>query len=248
MKAMILAAGRGERMRPLTDSCPKPMLKVLGIPLIEYHIRHLAQAGIKEIIINHAWLGKQIVDYLKDGSKWSVNIRYSHEDQGALETAGGIINALPLLVNDDINNDEPFIIVNGDVFTNFDFDQLVPLKPEHSANLCLIKNPEHNLSGDFEINNGLLVNLKSIKGAELNIKRKISTYTYSGIGLYRPSFFIELQNQQLNSNIKNGEYNKVRALAPLLRLGAEHNKISAQLLTCQWTDVGTVERLAHLNN
>ena len=235
MKAMILAAGRGERMRPLTDSCPKPMLKVLGIPLIEYHIRHLAQAGIKDVIINHAWLGEQIVDYLGDGSKWSVNIHYSHEDQGALETAGGIINALPLLMGKNNNNDEPFIIVNGDIFTDFDFNQLPLLALEHSAHLCLINNPEHNLKGDFQLKNGLLENPK-----DRTFESELLTYTYSGIGLYRPSFFVKQH--------KYHEKNKVQALAPLIRLEADNNKLSAQLLSCNWTDVGTVERLEKLNN
>lgn len=246
MKAMILAAGRGERMRPLTDTCPKPMLKVLGIPLIEYHIHHLAEVGIREIVINHAWLGEQIVDYLGDGSKWLVNITYSHEVEGALETAGGVINALPLLLGKDSNEDEPFLIVNGDIFTNFDFTQLPVLASEHSAHICLIKNPEHNLSGDFHLKSGLLVNITNKDTQTLSSSAQFQTYTYSGIGLYRPSFFCH--HQKSVNNEGEVKTNNVQALAPLLRHEAESSKISAQLISCQWTDVGTVERLEQLNN
>jgi MurNAc alpha-1-phosphate uridylyltransferase len=246
MKVMILAAGRGERMRPLTDICPKPMLKVLGIPLIEYHIRHLAEAGFKDIVINHAWLGEQIVDYLGDGSKWRVNITYSHEVERALETAGGIINALPLLVDKDNNKNEPFLIVNGDIFTNFDFTQLPVLASEHSAHLCLIKNPKHNLSGDFQLKSGLLVNIHNRDTRALSLSAQLETYTYSGIGLYRPSFFCH-QHRSVSKEMEAAT-NKVLALAPLIRHEAESSKISAQLLSCQWTDVGTVERLDQLNH
>jgi MurNAc alpha-1-phosphate uridylyltransferase len=246
MKAMILAAGRGERMRPLTDTCPKPMLKVLGIPLIEYHIRHLAEVGITDIVINHAWLGELIVDYLGDGSKWLVNITYSHETEGALETAGGIINALPLLMGNDNNEDEPFLIVNGDIFTNFDFTQLPVLAAEHSAHLCLIKNPKHNLSGDFQLKSGLLVNINNKDTLALSLSAQFETYTYSGIGLFRPSFFCH-QQRSVNNEME-ATINKVLALAPLIRHEADFNKISAQLLSCQWTDVGTVERLEQLNH
>ena len=142
MKAMILAAGRGERLRPLTDTTPKPLIKVAGKLLIEYHIYNLAKAGITEIIINTAWLADKIHDELGDGSKYNVSIQYSDEGE-ALETAGGIIKALPLLGN------EPFLVVNGDIWCDYDFTKLPELEESKQAHLILIDNPEHNLKGDF---------------------------------------------------------------------------------------------------
>jgi len=229
MRAMILAAGRGERMKPLTDHCPKPMLTVAGIPLIEYHIIKLAQAGIKDIVINHAWLGDQIESYLKDGSQWGVSIKYSAESDGALETAGGIIRALPLLVTD--LDDEPFLVINGDVFTDFSFEYLPELADNRLAHLWLVTNPEHNLGGDFIFEGDMIGNSTP--------EQNKSTYTFSGIGLYRATFFNSLRQ-------KNND--EVLALGPLLRNKAELGKISGSLLTSAWTDVGTPERLAQLNN
>ncbi|NQZ81618.1 MAG: nucleotidyltransferase family protein [Colwellia sp.] len=229
MKAMILAAGRGERMKPLTDHCPKPMLKVAGIPLIEHHIINLAQAGIKDIVVNHAWLGERIENHLKDGSQWGVTIQYSAERDGALETAGGIIKALPLLSSD--NHDEPFLVINGDIFTDFSFNKLPTLADKMLAHLWLVTNPEHNLSGDFTFEDDLVGNKKPNKNK--------STYTFSGIGLYRASFFNSLRQ---NNN------DDVLALGPLLRKKAELGKISGSLLTSAWTDVGTPERLVQLNS
>jgi len=224
MKAMILAAGRGERMRPLTDCCPKPMLTVMGKPLIEYHIIKLAQAGIKDIVINIAWLGEQIENYFQDGSKWGVTINYSVESDGALETAGGIIKALPIL---STANNSPFLVVNGDVFTDFNFDDLPELSSNVLAHLWLVKNPEHNVNGDFSLERDLVHNP--------NLTTEQLAYTYSGIGLYRASFF----------DLQKG--NNVLALGPLLREKADCNKVSGQLLVDHWTDVGTPERLVQLN-
>ncbi|WDE04894.1 nucleotidyltransferase family protein [Thalassomonas viridans] len=224
MKAMILAAGRGERMKPLTDTCPKPMLTVHGRPLIEYHIRRLVAAGITEIVINHAWLGQQITNYLGDGSRWHADIRYSAETGGALETAGGIVNALPLL------GPEAFLLVNGDVFTSFDFRQLPSLEKEHLAHLFLVANPEHHPGGDFVITEGMLDNLSENKEAG-------QSYTYSGIAVFKPAFF----RQQA------GQGKAVMPLGPLLRAGAAQQRISAGILPGSWTDVGTPERLARLN-
>jgi len=229
MKAMILAAGRGERMKPLTDHCPKPMLTVAGMPLIEHHIIKLAQAGIKDIVINHAWLGEQIENHLKDGSQWGVSIKYSAERDGALETAGGIIKALPLLVADE--DEEPFLVINGDVFTDFSFEHLPKLADNRLAHLWLVTNPEHNLGGDFIFEDNVIDNPTP--------EQNKSTYTFSGIGLYRASFF--------NSPIQKNNV-QVLALGPLLRENAELGKISGSLLTSTWTDVGTPERLAQLNN
>ncbi len=175
MKAMILAAGRGERLRPLTDETPKPLIKVAGKSLIEYHIENLAKAGIKEIIINTAWLAEMIHQQLDDGSNYGVTIEYSDEGT-AMETAGGIINALPLL------GDEPFLVVNGDICCDFDFSSLDTLKDGIQAHLILVENPEHNPAGDFSLHQGLIKNSGD------------SMYTFSGIGIYSADFFAGQQS------------------------------------------------------
>jgi len=259
MKAMILAAGRGERMRPLTDHSPKPMLKVAGKPLIEHHIIKLAKAGITDIVINHAWLGEQIEEYLKDGSEWNVSIRYSRETQGALETAGGIINALPLLLEKTEPN-APFLVVNGDIYTDFTYTNLPSLSEDCLANIWLINNPEHNLKGDFLIAKSSLKNVyvhandvtnisvnESVnEGASESIKvhnivgehvtsQSYQSFTYSGIGLYKPEFFKAASNES------------VLPLGPLLRQTAKNLQLSGQILSNYWVDVGTPSRLAALN-
>ncbi len=222
---MILAAGRGERMRPLTDTCPKPLLKVNGIPLIEYHIKNLAAAGITDIVINHAWLGQKLVDYLADGKQFSVNITYS-EEPVALETAGGIIKALPLLAN---NEQDTFIVVNGDVYCDYNFNDLPKLASEFDAHLLLVRNPEHNAKGDFQLAGNKLINL---------IDNQQTTYTFSGIALYKKRFFSQNVAEELHS---------VAPLAPMLKAGAQTGKITANVIDNAWTDVGTPERLAQLN-
>ena len=151
MKAMILAAGRGERLRPLTDETPKPLIKVAGRSLIEYHIDNLAKAGIRDIIINTAWLADRIHQQLGDGSEYGVAIQYSDEGK-ALETAGGIINALPLL------GDDPFLVVNGDIWCDFDFTSIPELSPQVQAHLVLVENPDHNHKGDFSLKHGMIKN------------------------------------------------------------------------------------------
>jgi len=238
MKAMILAAGRGERMKPLTDNCPKPLLTVRGIPLIEYHINALAKIGISEIVINHAWLGQKLIDYLGDGSQWQVKIHFSEEHQ-ALETAGGIIKALPLLGND------PFLIVNGDVFTDFDFNDIPVLPTDKLAHLWLVNNPVHNLAGDFGIKDGLLQNI----GANAEGDQRQKSYTYSGIALFKPNFFKQefLEQSHFTHDPECLDKGTSLTLAPLLRMMAEKNKITANVLSATWTDVGTPERLAQLN-
>lgn len=228
---MILAAGRGERMRPLTDDYPKPLLKVNGIPLIEYHIKNLVAAGIKDIVINHAWLGQKIVDYLGCGKQFSANISYS-EEPVALETAGGIIKALPLLAE---HEHDVFLVLNGDIFTDFNLKELPQLSAEYNGHLLLVENPEHNLNGDFQLVSGMLVNPKS----DLN-----KTYTFSGIALYRKSFFQQHITTAQEVLIPQAT---VQALAPMLRAAADQQKLSASVIDNAWTDVGTPERLARLN-
>ena len=209
---MILAAGRGKRMRPLTDNCPKPLLTVKGKPLIVYHIEALKKAGINSVVINVSWLADQIVQLLGDGSQFNLQISYSHEKE-ALETAGGIIQALDKL-------DDEFIVVNGDVFTDFDY-RLMPTLTHHDAQLILVPNPEHNPSGDFSIDQGLLVNHAN------------QQFTFSGIGRYKKSFF---------SGFKQGK----QALSPLLRTAADKHQVSAELYEGVWVDIGTPQRLAQL--
>ncbi|MDP3088256.1 MAG: nucleotidyltransferase family protein [Methylotenera sp.] len=218
MKAMILAAGRGERMRPLTDHIPKPLLKVGGKPLIVWHLERLAKAGFKEVVINHAHLGEQIEKVLGDGSQWSLHIQYSSE-KTALETAGGIANALPLL------GSEPFLVVNGDTFTEINFAFLKhALRPNIHAHLVLVNNPPQHLNGDFAIENGMLKNTGT------------PILTFSGVGVYRPALF---------ANIIRGEPSK---LAPLLRQAITDNQATAEYYQGVWHDIGTPERLNMLDS
>ncbi len=168
MKVMILAAGRGLRMMPLTANTPKPLLKIANKPLIVWHIERLAQAGFKEIVINHAYLGSQIEQALGDGSEWGVSIQYSPEED-ALETAGGIANALPLL------GDAPFLVVNGDVFCEIDF--CLKLKAPYLAHLVMVDNPPQHAQGDFALDTGVLNSDGPIK------------LTYSGVGVFSPQLF-----------------------------------------------------------
>ena len=238
-KAMILAAGRGERMRPLTDTCPKPLLKVASMPLIEHHIRKLQQLGIVDIVINHAWLGEKIEQYFGKGERWGVNIRYSQEYGQALETAGGIIKALPLLLLD--NPSEQFLVINGDVYTELNFANIPPLKANMLAHLCLVSNPLHNPEGDFTLSDGILSN-KALQQTGNN-RQKVTeqTFTYSGIGLYHSDFFKERASEQVTTSAHK------LALGPLLRESAALGRISASVIDELWTDVGTPERLQQLN-
>ncbi len=225
-QALILAAGRGERMRPLTDACPKPLLAVQGQPLIAWHLESLARAGVRDVVINTAWLEEQFAPALGDGSAFGLRIRYSHEGArfgGALETAGGIATALPLL------RDEPFWLVAGDVYMpGFTFpaaDAAAFAASNALAHIYLVPNPPHNPKGDFGLSaDGLALNDADIK------------YTYSTVGLYRPALF---------ANTPPGQK---AALAPLLRAAMQHEQVTAALYSGAWTDVGTPERLAELNS
>jgi MurNAc alpha-1-phosphate uridylyltransferase len=216
MKAMILAAGRGERMRPLTDHTPKPLLKVGGKSLIVWHIERLAAAGFKDVVINHAHLGEQIEVALGNGSQWGVRIQYSPE-KIALETAGGIANAMPLLGN------SPFLVVNGDVYTDIDFGAL-RLAPPNLAHLVMVNNPPQHAAGDFTLCNGKL----SVEGTE--------KLTFSGVGVYEPSLF---------AGIVRGEAAK---LAPLLKVAMAQGLVSGTHHQGAWHDIGTPERLQALDS
>jgi len=170
--AMILAAGRGERLKPLTNQCPKSLCTIRSKPLIAYHLERLREAGIEQVIINHAWLGDQIRRYVGDGSAFDLQVRYSAEPPGGLETGGGLQHALPLL------GDTPFICVNADIYCDFDFRLLQPLLPQQAAQLVLVPNPQH-LQGDFGLESQRLV-------------LSPQQYTYSGIAVYFPSVLAEL--------------------------------------------------------
>jgi MurNAc alpha-1-phosphate uridylyltransferase len=217
MKAMILAAGRGERMRPLTDHTPKPLLKVAGKALIEHTLDQLVDAGFTEIVINHAHLGQQIEAALGDGYRYGARIRYSPEGEQALETAGGIINALPLL------GSEPFLVVNGDIATDFPFATLHDV-PVDLAYLVLVDNPPHHLKGDF----GLDAQNRVVEDGE-------ELLTFSGIGIYHPALFDDMPPG-------------VRKLGPLLRQAISRHRVSGQKYDGFWMDVGTPERLQTLDN
>jgi MurNAc alpha-1-phosphate uridylyltransferase len=224
---MILAAGRGERMRPLTDSCPKPLLQVRGKPLLQYHVEALARGGLRDIVINSAWLGQQIEDRFPadfDG----LRIRHSTEGKdfgGALETAGGIVRALPLLA-------DCFWLAGGDVYApQFEFSRAALERFDAGgklAHIYLVANPAHNLKGDF----GLRADGVVLRGGA-------PTYTYSTIGMYRKEFF---------SSLPAGNPDGIKApMLPLLLAAIDNEQLTAELFTGAWTDVGTPGRLAQLN-
>jgi MurNAc alpha-1-phosphate uridylyltransferase len=230
MKAMILAAGRGERMRPLTDYTPKPLLKVGGKSLIVWHLERLANSGFSEVVINHAHLGGQIEKALGNGAEWGLHIQYSPE-KVALETAGGIANALHLLGN------KPFLVLNGDTFTEVDFKSIdlhaktIAAQCEIKnalAHLVLVDNPPQHPYGDFalDINTNFSGILKNT-GTQM--------LTFSGIGIYHPDLFVAL------------ELGRPAKLAPLLRKAIDNNVATAEYYQGVWHDIGTPERLAELD-
>lgn len=214
MRAMILAAGRGERMRPLTDKTPKPLLKVGGHYLIDYHLRALAAAGFEDVVINHAHLGEQLEQALGDGERYSLSIQYSPEGS-ALETGGGIFNALPLL------GDEPFLVINGDVWTDYPFERL-RTQAVQLAHLVLVDNPPQHPKGDFALSEG---RVSEAQGERL---------TFSGIGVYRAELF---------AGCKPGAF----PLAPILRRAMAADLVSGEHYQGRWFDIGTPERLTQLD-
>jgi MurNAc alpha-1-phosphate uridylyltransferase len=225
MKAMILAAGKGERLRPLTLHTPKPLVRAGGVPLIEYQVRALAAAGFRELVINHAWLGRQIEDYLGDGARFGVSIRYSPEGE-PLETGGGIFRALPLL------GDQPFLLVNGDIWTDFPYAGLrQPL--EGLAHLVLVDNPVHHPAGDFCLHDG---RVGVVEEAQASPERPCPDWpclTYSGIAVLHPALF---------DGCEPGAFK----LAPLLRAAMARGLVSGEHFSGRWVDVGTHERLAEV--
>ncbi len=223
MKAMILAAGRGERLRPLTDTTPKPLLRAGGKALLVWHLERLAAAGWREVVINHAHLGEQIEAALGDGSAFGLSIAYSAEPVGALETAGGIAAALPLL------GEQPFLAVNGDIWCDWDFSlarQLTLVPDQRLAHLVLVDNPPHHPEGDFRLDAGRV--RSAVAGTS-------GALTYAGIGVFCPAFFAE---------VPDGAAMKLR---PLLDAGIAGGVITGERYTGRWVDVGTPERLAELD-
>lgn len=217
MRAMILAAGRGERLRPITDTCPKPLVKVGGKPLIVYHLENLKKSGITDIVINLHYLGEKIESYLGNGSSFEVNIAYSKEPK-VLEVGGGIHHALPLLGN------APFMIVNGDIWTDYDFGKL-PQTLNGLAHLVLVNNPDHHPQGDFGL---------SEEDGRLVSNSTSFSYTYSGMSILSPALF------------KAASKDETFRLAPLLHQAMRDKQLYGQVYAGKWTDVGTLERLQAL--
>jgi MurNAc alpha-1-phosphate uridylyltransferase len=214
---MVLAAGRGERMRPLTDREPKPLLRVGGKRLIEYHLERLASGGFRDVVINTAWLGDMIESALGGGERYGLSITYSHERPEALETGGGIFHALPLL------GSAPFLLVNGDVWTDIDFGALRRAPPPGSlAHLVLVPNPPQHMRGDFLLEDGFVGEGEGLR------------HTYSGIGIYTPDFFA-------------GSIPGKFPLLPLLKRAIAQRALTGELHDGEWYDIGTIERLNALD-
>lgn len=222
MRAMILAAGRGERLRPLTDLIPKPMVKVAGRELLLWHILRLKAAGIREILVNSAWLADKIVDFLGDGSKWGVSITHSVEGPGGLETAGGIIHALHFFQN------EAFLVVNGDTYMDADYAQfLKPNVVKGQALLFMTQNPAHNTQGDFYLDeSGALCKGISCRDSS----SKGSSCTFSGAAIYSPHIFVGMQETRL-------------PLRPVFEKLIANKSLKGRMLQGHWFDVGTLQRL-----
>jgi N-acetyl-alpha-D-muramate 1-phosphate uridylyltransferase len=219
MKAIVLAAGRGERLRPITDTLPKPLVPVAGKPLIVYHLEALARAGVRDVVINLSWLADKIRAALQDGSEYGVHITYSDEGPVALETGGGIFNAIQLL------GPGPFMVVNGDTFTDIDFGAVQARAANHAGALAwivLVPNPTQHPQGDF-----------GLEGEQV-VERQTGRFTYSGVGVYRPEFF---------EGCTGGKF----PMLPLLKRAIAAGRLRGQLHEGEWCDVGTPQRLAELD-
>lgn len=222
MRAMILAAGYGKRLRPLTDKMPKPMITVAGKPLLQHHIERLVTMGVTEVVINVSWLAEQIENYFGDGSNFGINITWSKEPE-PLETGGGILNALPLL------GDAPFLLINGDIWSNFPLLTVrdIRLESNQSAWLLLVNNPQHNPFGDFGLQQGLVSYQPNLK------------YTFSGISLFKPRLFADYAKKHKDVSCF--------PLREVLRPAIESRRIVGTLYSGDWCDVGTIERYHKLN-
>ena len=228
MKALILAAGLGERMRQLTDTTPKPLLHAGGKPLIAWQLEKLAALGVRDVVINTSWLASQFPATLGDGTRWGLRLHYAYEGEAPLETGGGMWNALPLL------GDAPFIAVNGDIWTDYDFARL-PRAPDGDAHLVLVDNPPQHPRGDFALRGG---RVESDGGTRL---------TFAGVGVYRRGLFDDWR--AIIGDAPGSDAAPPRfKLAPLLRAAMERDAVSGEHHGGAWTDVGTPARLAQLNS
>ncbi len=211
MRAMVLAAGRGERLRPLTDEIPKSLVEVRGESLLERHLASIHAAGIRTVVINLGWLGERIVERVGSGERYGLDVLYSQEGENILETGGGIHKALPLL------GDDPFLVVNADIYTDMPVPK-IELVDEHVGHLVMVPSPDYRDGGDFDIEDGLIRNGETQR------------LTFSGIAMYRPSFF---------DGCEPGRF----PLAPMLRAAADDGRLSGSLFEGLWADVGTPDRL-----
>jgi len=217
MRAMILAAGRGERMRPLTDACPKPLLSVAGKPLIEYHLDNLALAGVREVVVNLAWKGAMIRERLGNGARFGVDIQYSEEGDQALETGGGVYKALSLL------GSEPFLVLSGDVWTDYPLRRCLGRPaPGDIGHFVLVPNPDFHAGGDFGLLNDRLHNQEDAR------------HTYANIGVFHPAFF---------EGCAGGRF----ALAPLMFDWVRRGRVSGELYTGAWHNIGSPRQLQRLD-
>lgn len=245
MKALILAAGLGERMRPLTDSTPKPLLQVGGRPLIAWHLDKLAAAGVHDVVINTSWLANQFPRMLGDGSRWGLDIAYAYEGPTPLETGGALLHALPLL------GDAPFIAINGDIWTDFDFTRL-PSRPVGDAHLVLVDNPSHNPRGDFALHGDGHVSSMPDTAPTPTTQPPDSAVdggrmlTFAGIGVYRPSLLDDWRRAVGSATGADDDPPRFR-LAPLLRAAMANGRVHGELHQGRWTDVGTPARLSELD-
>lgn len=238
MHAMILAAGRGERMRPLTDTTPKPLLAVRGKPLIQWHLESLAQAGFQQVVINLAHLGDQIKQLVGDGQRWGLKVRYSEEPDGALETAGGIATARPWEAADGRSSSLPFLVINADIFTDWTMSEAPKIAAamtespidQAQCHLVLVDNPSHHPEGDFSLSEALPAGPRRVLA-----KTQGQSLTFSGIGVYDRHMF---------DDIRGGTR---MPLAPLLHAAIAQGRCLGSHHTGLWSDVGTPERLANLN-
>ena len=233
MKALVFAAGFGERMRPLTDHTPKPLLDAGGRPLIVRHLEKLAAAGATDVVVNTSWLATRFPEALGDGSRWGLRLHYSVEGTVPLETGGGLLNALPWLRGDGGGNGA-FLAVNGDIYSDLDYAAL-PLEPAGDAHLVLVDNPEHHPGGDFVLGGDGLVGC----GGEPRL-------TFAGIGVYRPSLFDDWRIAVADAAGIDETPPRFQ-LAPLLRAAMSRGKVSGEHHRGRWTDVGTPARLARLD-
>ena len=230
MKALVFAAGLGERMRPLTEHTPKPLLLAGGKPLIAWHLEKLAALGVREVVINTSWLAEQFPLALGDGSRWNLRLHYAHEGPTPLETGGGMLNALPLL------GDAPFLVVNGDIWTDFDFS-LLPREPAGEAHLLLVDNPPQHPRGDYHLD----------AHGVLHDDRATPCLTYAGIGMYRPSILDGWR--AVIGDAPGSERTPPRfSVVPLQQHFMAQGRISGQHYRGQWTDVGTPQRLQALED